>query len=184
MYRRIYLTLLAVLVSCCVAGAFENIEVDALYQRQIKDVIQAEFEMALKGLKAQADNLGMQVRERDIEATQTYLIEKAHLMARCVDVAVTQRKTATEKLLAEPNIKRCIETHLKFKQQLKLTGAMSERQCTVNAAIRFDEAGKPYDFLRNKPGTFSRMELDYLVLKSCLEGRTADQKLLDDILRR
>jgi hypothetical protein len=49
---------------CTSAFAFENIEADAVYDREIKQQIMNEFALGLKMLKAQADGLGMAVRER------------------------------------------------------------------------------------------------------------------------
>jgi hypothetical protein len=88
-------TIAVLLVWSSTALAFDNIEADAAYDREIKQQIMSEFSQGLKMLKAQADGLGMDVREKDVKELQQWMYEKAILMGRCVDRATTLKKTAS-----------------------------------------------------------------------------------------
>src|SRR5215469_2188889 len=99
---------------CTSAFAFENIEADAIYNTAIKEQILKEFSQGLKMLKAQADGLGMEVREQDVKAFQRHMYEKALVMGKCADKAITFKKTISDKILLDKYVQGCIEVHLKF----------------------------------------------------------------------
>jgi hypothetical protein len=68
-HRILWLTaslIITVLLSDTPSFSFENIEADAAYNRQIKEQIRKEFSTGLEMLKAQADNMGMLVRDKDV----------------------------------------------------------------------------------------------------------------------
>lgn len=58
--------IIIVLLSDTPSFSFENIEADAVYNRQIKEQIRKEFSTGLEMLKAQADNLMVPVRDKDV----------------------------------------------------------------------------------------------------------------------
>jgi hypothetical protein len=108
--------LVAIFTLCTPALAFDNIEADAAYERPIKDKIQTEFNRGLIMLKAQADRLNMEVREKDVNALGKYMYSKAIMMGRCVDRGVTLQKTFSNytKVALDKYVAGCIEAHMKF----------------------------------------------------------------------
>jgi hypothetical protein len=169
------------LVSAAPALAMDNIEADAAYERGIKEQIRQEFMQGLKLLKAQADGLGMEVREKDILSLQRHMYNKAILMARCVDKGVTFKKTVSGKVILDAYTKGCVEEHLKFIGWLdtaKLTHSMS--LCSMQATINhFSSSNPPYDFLGIKEQALFLSFTDYVAMKDCFDNRSERDKLLD-----
>lgn len=121
---------IAILLSCSTAAfAFKNIEADAVYDGPIREQILKEFTAGLVMLKAQADGLGMEVREKDVKSLKAHMYDKALLMGECADNAITFKKTVSEKILLDKYVGGCIEVHLKFissLQNAKWTRSMSQ----------------------------------------------------------
>ncbi len=184
----LFWALLCMFLSGVAAHSFENIEADTLYDRSIKQTIQKEFIVGLQMLKAQADALNMQVREKDIKALQQYMYEKAYLIGRCADKAITLGKTVSEKIVFEGYVKGCVETHLKFKQELasaKWTWSMSLCANRSKIFLVSRDANKPYEFLEDE-GIVRGMgvmmsAIDYVALKECFDKRTERDKVLDQM---
>jgi hypothetical protein len=160
--------------------AMENIEADAAYDREIKEQIRQEFTQGLKLLKAQADGLGMEVREKDFLTLQQHMYNKAILMGRCVDKAITLKKKGSDKILLDKYVKVCVETHLKFMS----SSHESSPKCLFQARkLGFGtnndsmSINPPYDFLGIKDQMPSAT--DYVTMKDCYDNRTATDKLLD-----
>jgi hypothetical protein len=163
----------------------ENIEADAAYDREIKEQIRQEFTQGLKLLKAQADQLGMEVREKDILTLQRHMYDKAILLGRCVDKAVTFKKSTPNKVILDRFVKACVETHLKFisspdrgasmkcsMQAMKLGAGSNDSPMSINP---------PYDFLGIKERAPS--VTDYVTMKDCYDNRSETDKLLDRPLK-
>jgi hypothetical protein len=174
--------------SCSSALAFENIETDALYDGVIKAQIMDEFTLGLKMLKAQANGLGMAVREKDLKTLQQNMYDKALLMGQCVDKATTLKKTASDKILFDKNVKECISMHLKFIDWLKTAKGREWQRwpssCTQYWPTSVAE-NAPYDFLGFEKST-RHLAYDYLALRGCYENSPERQteKLLEKSLRK
>ena len=170
------------------AWSMDNIEADAAYERGIKDQIQAEFLQGLKGLKAQADGLGMEVREKDIIALREHMYEKAILMGRCYDKAFTYKKTVSNKIKMDDYVKDCVATHLKFigwLESAKKTRSlekceMQARKIGTSGISRSNVINPPYDFLGYKEGTLAPDVTDYVALKDCYDSRSKSDKYFDE----
>jgi hypothetical protein len=189
--------MIAVLVAWSMpALAFENIEADAAYDRGIKERIREEFSMGLKMLKAQAEGLGMAVREKDVENLKQHMYAKAILMGRCVDQAVTFKKTTSGNLLLDKYVRGCIDSHLKFIDLVKSRKSTHALEmCWFKAKRNFyayrdaatgnwkesqgSNAPAPYDFLEIRDSVPARigsetfaMSLvvtDYFAMRECYE---------------
>lgn len=167
--------------------AMDNIEADAAYEKQIKEQIRVEFIQGLTMLKEQASRLGMEVRERDISTLQQHMYEKAIMMARCVDKAVTIQKSGRTKIVMDKYMTRCAETHLKF---MTSSDVSTSEKCT-SAGRRYgtDATGfandgtainPPYDFLGIKKSIIPPPVTDYVTIKDCLDSRSEYEKMLDN----
>jgi hypothetical protein len=94
----LFVWMVVVLLAWCTSAfAFENIEADAVYNGPIKLEVQTEFAQGLTMLKAQAESLGMSVREKDLQKLQQHMYDKALLKGECLDKAITIRKTSAQK---------------------------------------------------------------------------------------
>jgi hypothetical protein len=170
---------IAILLSCCPsAHAFQNIEADKLYDTTIKQQIQDEFTQALKMLKAQADGLGMTVREKDITALQEHMYEKAILMGSCVDKGITQMKMVSDRLALDKYVSGCIKIHQQFMNSLHSIRQWphSIQMCAIKSYIKADE-NRPYDFLGIKDLMLDTT--DYVAMKDCVDNRSEKDKFLD-----
>src|SRR5437899_9707485 len=106
--------LIAVLASALylisnVAYAFENIEADVFYERQVREAISAEYATVLAALEKQAASLSTQVRSRDVRDLKKHMYEKAYLMAKCFDKGMSIKKQTNNKLDVGTYSKRCFE---------------------------------------------------------------------------
>jgi hypothetical protein len=175
---------------CTSAFAFENIEADAVYDRAIKQQIMEEFTLGLKMLKTQADGLGMTVREKDIQTLQLHMYDKALLIGQCVDKAITLKKTTSDKLLLDKNVKGCIAVHLRFMGWLKSEKGQAWQRST--SALSCDREfppqfkitdNPPYDFLGLK-GTYPYYTgpVDHIALMQCYENST--ERMLEKLLEK
>jgi hypothetical protein len=173
----------AVLLAWCASAfAFENIEADAVYNTAIKEEILKEFSQGLKMLKAQADGLGMEVREKDVKAFQMHMYEKALLMGKCVDKAITFKKTISNKILSDNYVQGCIEVHLKFIDWLHTAKSTPFLDICEMRALRysFDGVNAPYDFLDFKEFIKNPVHVtDYVAMKECYDHPSETDKLLD-----
>ena len=151
------------------AVAFDNIEADAVYERAIKEQIKKEFSLGLEMLKAQADSLGMAVREKDVQALKQHMYDKAFLMGRCVDQAITFKKTVSEKILLDKYVKGCIEKYVKLMDPAKRPN-LPTRSGLDTCGLRARTVGKdnrPYDFLGLNE--IAPMVTDYVAMGECYE---------------
>lgn len=180
---KIFVLAMAVLLAPCSSSfAFKNIEADAAYDREIKQQILTEFAIGLKLLKAQADGLGMQVREQDLHLLQQHMYDMAFLRGRCVDIAITIQKTGSAKIQLDNYVKECIETHMKFIVGLEKErgkGVSSIELCLLLADTPYDTA-PPYEFLGFKQAALPK---DYVAMKHCFDNRSPNNKLLDEYRR-
>jgi hypothetical protein len=134
-----------------------------------------EFTLGLKLLKAQADGFGMAVREKDLKTLQQHMYDKALLMGHCVDKATTFKKTVSDKILLEKNVKECIGVHLKFMDWLNTAKGREWRgspsSCSQSWPTSIAE-NAPYDFLgfegSNVPG-HRYLVFDYVAMRECYE---------------
>ncbi|MFH1342780.1 MAG: hypothetical protein ABIL01_16505 [Pseudomonadota bacterium] len=160
------------------AYAFDNIEADAAYNGPIKAQIEEEFKQGLKMLRAQADSLKMDVREKDLKTLASHMYSKAQLMAQCVDAAITIKKTVTDKVLLSPYVKGCVETNLKFVSWLQTRKRDNSDfsnmfdNCSTMLTLKLQKKFEPaYSFLDIKPYLFGT---DYVLLKtSCYDDAAA-----------
>ena len=174
--------------------AFENIEVDKLYDTTIKEQIEEEFTQASKMLKAQADALGMPVREKDVDALRQHMYEKAILIGSCFDKAITFYKTVTEKISLEKYASGCIVVHQKFIASLNTLNTqhnyLSILECKINATRRgvgsdshYRHINAPYDFLgfEKDPiiGVIAPEVIDYVAMKECVDNLSQKDRLLN-----
>jgi hypothetical protein len=176
------------------AFAFDNIEADAVYDSTIKQEIMTEFSQGLKMLKAQADGLGMAVREKDIKKWQLHMFSKALLMGHCVDQAITTKKTSSNKILLDKYVRRCIGDHLKFISWLdtvKWTTPMTFCSMSAKSADR----NAPYDFLNMGKDVPNMTDIahdsyawqfdaiDYFIMKACYDNRSDTDKMIERLSR-
>jgi hypothetical protein len=169
--------IIAILLACPASTfAFENIETDSIYNSAIKQEIMSEFAGGLKLLKAQADGLGMPVREKDIKTLQRHMYEKAILIRLCVDRAITLRKTVSDKILSDKNVRECIKEHLIFMDSLHNTKQDYSAKyyitliCANHAVMRRDDLNDSYDFLAlNK--VEDALVTNYITLRECYKEK-------------
>src|SRR6516165_936783 len=108
------LGMIAILSCCPPALAFDNIEADAAYDGAIKQEITSEFLQGLEVLQIQVDTLGTAAREEDIKTLQQQMYNKAVLMGRCLDVAVTLKKKDSGRISLEKYARECTQEYLNF----------------------------------------------------------------------
>ena len=167
------------------AFAMDNIEADAAYEREIKEQIRGEFTEGLRMLKAQADKLGMEAREKDFLTLQQHMYDKAILMARCVDKAITLKKAASGKIALDKYMAGCVETHLKFmgsygrEKSPSLKCWFAGKKYGLGSGNGPETINPPYDFLGFKGGALPPSATDYVTIKDCLDNRSDMQKWLD-----
>jgi hypothetical protein len=157
-----------VLLSDTPSFSFENIEADAAYNRQIKEQIRKEFSTGLEMLKAQADNMGMPVRDKDVAELKRHMYGKAIMMARCIDKAVTINQTISGDILLDRYVKDCIDLHLKFVREPHPDMSSGCR----HSSSRFGVQGKenaPYDFLLFPNFESTLFFDDIIALRKCYE---------------
>lgn len=163
--RKVRLSAVFVFVVVAHAHAFDNIEADAAYNGPIKTQIEGEFVQGLTMLKAQAERLNMDVREKDLLTLQEHMFEKAMLMGGCVDEAVTAQKKTTKQLDVADFAKRCVDKHLKFMARF-IRGESEGREMSLcEMKTTNPHPMDPYPFLKlPKLRFFTR---DYIALKKC-----------------
>jgi hypothetical protein len=150
------------LFSCSCCFSFDNIEADVAYERQIKEQIRKEFSAGIEMLKAQAERLGMAVREKDVTALKLHMYSKAFMMGRCVDKAMTIKKTISGNILIDKYVKGCIDAHIRFMSNLPQNLPID---CRFTKS-RLGAVNEPYDFL----GIDSTFHLtDYVGMRDCYE---------------
>jgi hypothetical protein len=162
------------------ALAFKNIEADTLYDGPIKQQIFQEFTHGLKLLKAQAEGLGMEMRDKDVKALNLHMYYKALLIGECADRAITVKKTTPDKILSNKYVSECIDTHLKFMNDLqdkKWTNSMTT--CLLQSENFHGDVNPPYDFLSIEPYL---TVTDYISLKKCFDNRSETDKFGDKFL--
>ncbi|MGE9010572.1 hypothetical protein ACO2JO_18460 [Leptospira interrogans] len=182
MLKMILLAALGVGV-CSPCFAMENIEADAAYEREIKEQIRIEFTQGLQMLKAQADTLGVTVRDKDLLTLQQHMYEKALLMASCFDKAVTIKKGASKPIALEKYVKGCVETHLKWmasKKDDSLKCILQARKFSIGSGNDPRSINPPYDFLKFERGSFVSAT-DLVALKDCYDSRSEADKMIDRI---
>ena len=114
-----------------------------------------------------------------LKAMKKHMYEKAFLMGRCVDKAVTLRKMTSEKVLLDKYVKGCIEINLKFVQWLdtaKSSNALTACERKGNSFLFPLPSGAwsstntnapiPYDFLDFDE---SMSVSDYVTIRDCYE---------------
>jgi len=162
---RLSLVLGAALISSA-ASAFDNIEADALYTREVRKMIQEEYATVLDGLEKQAKALGMEVRKKDVDELKQHMYEKAFVMTKCYDMGITRRKMVDSKFDVVKFGKQCVEVHFALMRELKISrNYPTIAESCYTSWIDWRES-PPYDFLEPLSATGPT---DYIKLKKCME---------------
>jgi hypothetical protein len=165
-------------ISASPGFAFENIEADVAYQREIKEQIEKDFLHGLTLLKRQADSLDTEVREKDLLILQHHMYGKAILLGRCIDEAFRLKKVFGQSNLDVPKYTQaCEKAHTEFvswlhsekvPERLKISkipdlhrqisrdraldsAFISDpfQKCIISTGfISYNNENKPYDFLK------------------------------------
>jgi hypothetical protein len=166
------------------AGAFDNIEADVAYNGPIKERLRIEFAGGLKLLNEQASALGVSVREEDIQKLRYHIYYKAYIAARCLDKAITMRKTTSIKVDPGEYTRGCEKVHVDFKdwfQRLKDPVEKGALTCLLRGTVvRADTEARPFDFLKlDEPNPIKPYIFlyDYLRIKECVDSQCADGSL-------
>jgi hypothetical protein len=121
----------------------------------------SEFFEGTKVLKAQSEELGATVREKNINVLRQHMYDKAILMGRCFDKAAAVKQKGSGKIPLEKYAGECVQEHLKF---------IAKAPAVPNRCIDMTVWEPPYDFL-----IFESMSsaTDYLAIKGCYDRLTA-----------
>ncbi|MBR1245506.1 hypothetical protein JQ609_01030 [Bradyrhizobium sp. AUGA SZCCT0169] len=163
---------------CVAALAMDNIEADVAYDREIKDRIRTEFIQGLKMLKAQAEALHVDVRQKDIEALQKHMYEKSILIARCFDKGFSLIKNGVAKTTSTKYVDECITTHTKFMASFDREDICKLEGTKVGAGSKNEQSSvnAPYDFLKLDTGVMPPWVLDYVAIKDCYDKRARTKR--------
>jgi hypothetical protein len=148
------------------ASAFQNIEADAIYDRAIREQIRKEYTQRMEALKAQAEQAGMPVRDRDVQSLQRYMYDKALVMGQCVDKALTARKTIAGDALLDKEVAACIELHVKFIDWLRASPGTNLLGICGLKTRKSRGINPPYDFLGIR-GEEALQVTDLLAMRDC-----------------
>jgi hypothetical protein len=186
-------------ISASPGFAFENIEADVAYQREIKEQVEKEFLQGLTLLKRQADSLGTEIREKDLLILQQHMYSKAIMLGRCIDRAISLRKVFEQSNLnVDKYAQTCTKVHIEFifwvhsgkvPERLKISQIPDlDRQILLNSehSIFSDFISDPFQkciistgFItykdENRPYNFLKMDAvwptteDYFNQRACFE---------------
>jgi hypothetical protein len=124
--------------------AFDNIEADVIYDREIRKPIMDEYLTAMKMLKAQAEGLGVAMRQKDVDALRRHMYEKSLLIAGCVDQAITLKKRTAKDVLSDKYVQKCVSDHIKL---LDTNSGWMLLSCDALQPAERRTANPPYEFL-------------------------------------
>lgn len=148
------------------AQAFENIEADVFYDGLLKERITKEYATTLGALQTQAKALGVEPRERDIFTAKRHFATKAMMMARCLDTALSIKKT----MLKDADVKKfnsgCVKLETEFMAWVDIGGKISDSCWLKNKKAVGSEEKPVYDFL--KTSEFGpTVHYDVVALRDC-----------------
>lgn len=152
--------------------AFENIEADVAYDRQIREMIQKEFAAGLEMLKKQAIDLKTEPRQKDFDRLREHMYEKALILGGCLDQAIAIKKRG-QPVDVEKYSRDCTRVYLRFKDDY-LRGVLAERpalSCSLDGK-RTRSVAKPYDFLAKPGDVIDEAMLNalyYIPMKRCYD---------------